>query len=142
MIVLENHLAYNFSVIHVSFLFQLSPLSTSTSSTPATTMNVTISPLNPSLSSAARNLTVTLGSEVPLSADSAPHTPSVGVSSTVESNIILPSSSILQEAALILPEKVHTLCCSGLTQLEQLFTVGCPAEGQNISLQTVSQCTR
>lgn len=73
-------------------------------------MNVTISPLNPSVSSAARNLNVTLGTEVPLSTDSAPHTPSVGVPGSVESNIILPSSSILQEAALILPEKViHTM---------------------------------
>lgn len=91
-------------------LFQLDPLTTSISSTTADNMNVTISPLNPSVSSAARNLNITLGTEVSLSTDSASHTSSVGAPGSVESNIILPNSSILQEAALILPEKVvHTL---------------------------------
>lgn len=66
-------------------------------------MNVTISPLNHSASSAARNLNVTLGTDGPLSTDSAPHAPSVD---GIVPGTILPSSSILQEAALILPEKV------------------------------------
>lgn len=86
---------------------QLDPLSTSISSTPATSMNVTISPLNHSASSAARNLNVTLGTDVPLSTDSASHASSVEgiVPGSTEPGTILPSSSILQEAALILPEK-------------------------------------
>lgn len=66
-------------------------------------MNVTISPLNHSASSAARNFNVTLGTDEPLSTDSAPHAPSVY---GIVPGTILPSSSFLQEAALILPEKV------------------------------------
>lgn len=71
-------------------------------------MNVTISPLNHSVSSAATNLNVTLGADMPLSTDSTSHAPSVEgiVPGSVEPGTVLPSSSILQEAALILPEKV------------------------------------
>ena len=73
-------------------------------------MNVTINPLSPAASGGPTNLNVaSLGPNVPLSAHSTPHTPAIDVQDSVESNIILPPSSILQEAALILPEKVNSL---------------------------------
>lgn len=107
---LKREITQGISLFYVLYLFQLDPLSASVCSTPSTSMNVTINPLSPSVPSGARSLNATLGANVPLSADSTPHTPAVDVPDSVESNIILPTSSILQEAALILPEKViHSL---------------------------------
>ncbi|KAK8393980.1 hypothetical protein O3P69_006287 [Scylla paramamosain] len=103
---------------------QLDPLSASVCPTPSTSMNVTISPLSTSVSSGVRNPSGTLAGDMPLSADSTPHAQSVDIPDSVESNIILPTSSILQEAALILPEKsgLYTIVGGGrkVTPLETL----------------------
>lgn len=103
---------------------QLDPLSASVCPTPSTSMNVTINPLSPSVSSGVRNSSGSIAGDMPLSAESTPHAASVDVPDSVESNIILPTSSILQEAALILPEKsgLYTIVGGGgkITPLETL----------------------
>ncbi|XP_045125063.1 uncharacterized protein LOC123512655 isoform X2 [Portunus trituberculatus] len=98
---------------------RLDPLSASVCPTPSS-----INPLSPSVSSSERNPGGTLAEDMPLSTDSTPHASSVDVPDSVESNIILPTSSILQEAALILPEKsgLYTIMGGGgkITPLETL----------------------
>lgn len=65
-------------------------------------MNTTLNSLGTSVASGPASL----GGNVSISVDGSHHNVTGGVSDSVESSIILPNSSILQDTALILPEKV------------------------------------
>ncbi|KAG7154372.1 Zinc finger protein 37-like, partial [Homarus americanus] len=98
---------------------QLDQLETSISSSSSVNINATSNTLRSS------GPTGTIGASVPMTVEGSHHDSTGGVSDPVESNIILPSASLLPDTALILPEKtgVYTIVEEGKMTTLETFTL-------------------